>query len=185
MLSYPQRPEPLRDGLFYLEKKWMTKKLEITGKRAGYALVDDDLYEYLNQFKWNMNRDGYVKRGEYSRLPNGKLKRTEVKLHRLVMDTPKGMVTDHINGDRLDNRRENLRVCTVKQNSWNKRPRGSLNIVGVWFDPARSKFVAHIAKAGHKVTIGRYDTAQEAANARDKVAGELYGEYAYLNGSVA
>lgn len=163
----------------------MTKKLEITGKRAGYALVDDDLYEYLNQFKWNMNEDGYVKRGEYSRLPNGKLKRTEIKLHRLVANTPKGMVTDHLNGDKLDNRRENLRICTQEQNTWNQRPYGKSKLVGVWFDPARSKFVAHIAKSGKKITIGRYKTAQEAADARDNMAKRLYGEYAYLNGGNA
>ena len=160
----------------------MTKKLKITGKIIKYALVDDDMFDYLNQWKWNINKEGYVKRGQYTRTKDGKYKRTEVKLHRLVLQTPKGMVTDHINGNKLDNRRENLRICTQQQNTWNQKPYGKSGVVGVWFDKARNKYVAHIGGNGKKTTIGRYNTLEEAIDARDTEARKRYGDFAYQNG---
>ena len=120
------------------------------------------------------------------------------------MNAPEGMDVDHINGNGLDNRKENLRLCTRAQNAMNKRiRRDSLTgYKGVYYNPIhREKYTskktgittvhesklskpyqAYIGngKGGH-IKLGRYATAEEAARARDAKAKELHGDFAFLN----
>src|ERR1035437_132783 len=83
------------------------RTIPLTGYKGKgkFAIVDNEDYEFLNQFNWYMTDNGYA---VYRHLANG-TKRT-VRMHRLINKTPKGLVTDHINQDKLDNRKSNLRT---------------------------------------------------------------------------
>jgi len=90
--------------------------IALNGKYNGELIIDDEDYQELSQHKWYLRNDGYV-----ATVHNGKT----LYIHRLVAKTPKGMHTDHLNHNKLDNRKENLRVCTHKENMqnivWDKR----------------------------------------------------------------
>jgi hypothetical protein len=113
-------------------------------------------------------------------------------LHALIMNTPKGMFTDHINGDPLDNRRSNLRICTISENNRNapNHVDGTSGYKGVCYmkdglnfkrgkNAKRWRAVVNYNKKVHY--LGTFATAEEAARAYDAKALELHGEYAYLN----
>lgn len=86
-------------------------KIALSGSTELYALVDQEDYKALSQFKWYLSKDGYAAR----RKGYG-----TTYMHRLVMNTPLGMSTDHINHDKLDNRKSNLRICTHAENMVNR-----------------------------------------------------------------
>src|SRR4030066_2184242 len=94
------------------------KEIKLT--RGKVAIVDDEDYEWINQWKWHCNGQGYAER--HCDIPG---KRTMIKMHRLILNTPNGMETDHINHNRLDNRKSNLRVRTRSQNAINTPIRSS------------------------------------------------------------
>ena len=91
------------------------KKIPLSqqGKNKGkyFALVDDEDYEKDPKARWSFNPNGYAER---------KKGKTIERLHGFIMDCPKGKEVDHINGNKLDNRKCNLRICTQHQNSFNK-----------------------------------------------------------------
>ena len=151
----------------------MTKEIELT---QGYkAIVDDDVYEELNQQKWCvhlMKRDGKAYATRLLRLH-----------HAIVGIPPKGYVVDHINGDGLDNRRENLRIISIQDNTrWQKVNKNNTSgYRGVSFHKAKQRCDASIRANKRKVHLGRYKTAEEAARAYDKAAKEHYKEFAKLN----
>ena len=99
-------------------------------------------------------------------------------LHRLIMNTPKGYVTDHINGDKLDNRRENLRICTQHQNSMNTRisKNNKSGVKGVSTTPF-GKYRARIMVNGVEIRLGHYETLEEATKARKRAERKYFGEY--------
>lgn len=132
-----------------------------------FATVDATDYEEIRKYRWRAIRHG---RNVYA--ATHKKGRT-VYMHRMLMRPRKGYVVDHIDGNSLNNRRCNLRVCTPAQNLANKGPRGGTSqYVGVY--RFRDKWVAHVVcRAKHYYV--------EAARARDRKAYELHGEYAYLN----
>lgn len=99
----------------------MTKEIQLT--QGKVTLVDDEDYEWLSQWKW-CAKDG--RNGNFYAFRASKNKSTY--MHRLILDTPKGKVTDHINGNGLDNRRINLRICSYRENSHNKNRANSMKI---------------------------------------------------------
>ena len=106
-------------------------------------------------------------------------------IHRVVMDNPEGMEVDHINGNPLDNRKENLRICTRAQNSQNKKLRADSKsgYKGV-YERSNGRFQAYIGNPeypGRHISLGYHNTPEEAARAYDAKAKELHGEYAHLN----
>lgn len=107
--------------------------LENTG---NYALVDDEDYEMLTGIgKWHENDQGYAVRRD---VIDGD-KRT-VRMHRIIAGTPEGMITDHINHNRLDNRKSNLRICDQKTNMRNKKDQGR----GYWFQKQNKNWVVEV-----------------------------------------
>ena len=104
-------------------------------------------------------------------------------LHRLIINSPLGLHTDHINGDRLDNRRANLRVCTHAENARNRGgdSRNKSGYKGVNSSKNGKRWMAYIRLAGKTTNLGTYDTKEEAARAYDEAALSLHGEFAWLN----
>jgi len=145
--------------------------------RGKYAIVDAADYPALSKHKWfaqptERGRTFYAARTHKGRA---------VSMHRQIMKPPKAMVVDHINGNGLDNRRCNLRICTQLQNSQNSRRRrpGKSRYRGVF--PRGDKWQAAIQHDGKPLYLGLFDSEVEAALARDRKALELAGEFAVLN----
>jgi hypothetical protein len=111
--------------------------------------------------------------------------RKQIAMHREVANCPKGMMVDHRNGNGLDNRQENLRVCTMSQNMMNrgKTRQNSTGFKGAYKtgDSKLNPYSAKIQKNKKVYCLGHYRTAEEAARAYDKKATELHGEFATLN----
>lgn len=142
-----------------------------------FAIVDDEDYERLMLHKWFCS-GGYAAR----KIRKG-LKITEEKMHRVIVDALDGVEVDHVNGDKLDNRRGNLRVCTHEQNMANRRKHRN-NTSGytgvVWLKDQRC-WRAEIKVGGRKRYLGRFDNAEDAAKAYDAAALQLKGEFARIN----
>jgi len=151
---------------------------EIPLTKGTATIVDDCDYEELAKHKW-YNCVGYASRRQGTRKAH-----TDYFMHREIMNPPIGMIVDHINGDRLDNRRENLRVCTHQQNHQNsikKNTNSTSQYKGVsWYTHA-NKWRANITVAYKTIYIGVFYSEEEAALAYDRKARELFGEYACTN----
>jgi len=104
-------------------------------------------------------------------------------MHREILDAPDGMQIDHVNGNGLDNRVANLRLCTATQNQRNavKRANGSSRFKGVDWNKRQKKWRARITINKRTILIGRYCDEFRAAKAYDKKAIELFGEFANIN----
>ncbi len=138
-------------------------KIQLT--KSKYAIVDADDYDFLMQWRWCIGEDGYAVRGA---LKSDKLeKRKNILMHRVINNTPNGMETDHINGDRLDNRRENLRSVSRSENQRNKVKRPS-------FDKSRGKWVASLRYYGGR-WYKRFDNYNDALETLRVKALELQG----------
>jgi len=144
--------------------------------KGKVAIVDAADYEWLSKYKWHAVRCGqrfYAYRSRNKR---------SISMHRIIMGEPKGMVVDHIDGNALNNRRSNLRVCRVSENVYNCRGRkGSSRYKGVCRLKKLNKWKAEVMLNGRHIHIGCFDDEMEAAKAYDKKAVELFGEFAYLN----
>ena len=121
---------------------------------------------------------GYVVRNRL----RGQVGPATIRAHREIMNPPPGMVVDHINHDKLDNRRANLRVCTPSQNRANGlRHRDSASrFKGVWMRPD-GKWIAHITHNYRRRNLGTFTTDADAAQAYDDAAKATFGEFALLN----
>lgn len=139
--------------------------------------MDPDDHGPCSRHTWRLSSDGYAVRSE----TRGGSKRT-IYLHREVAGTPPGMLTDHINGDRLDNRRSNLRVATRSQNGANSadRPRQS-PFRGVYPHKPTGRWIAQASDGGRPQHLGIFDTPEEAAAAYDSAATQRWGDYARTN----
>lgn len=155
------------------------KKIKLTKNK--YALVDDEDFDYLNQWSWHLDIGGYATSWE-----KGKTHKTRKHLfiHRLVAKTPQGMFTDHINGDRLDNRRSNLRVCTYSQNRYNTfktKGRYISDYKGISRELTSKSWRVGIMVNKKQEVIYGFKNERHAALAYDLWAKDLYGDYAKLN----
>lgn len=159
------------------------RRIKLT--QGKYALVDDEDFDRINQFKWFAyynERAGYWYARRMIRKANGK--RSIQSMHRLIMNTPKELQTDHKNHNGIDNQRHNLRICTNAENHMNtiKRKRNaSSRFKGVYWHKAHKKWTAEIRLNGKLICLGDFINETDAAHTYDKNAKELFGEFAYLN----
>ena len=151
------------------------KKIKLT---KGYeAIVDDKDFDFLNQWKWYFAH-GYAVRTQ-NNYPN---KPFQVRMHRIILGTPEGMDSDHINRDRLDNRRSNLRICNRSQNISNTFLRSNKSgYKGVSWKKSNNKWVAQITVFGKTLHLGIYSDPKEAAKVYNQAAQKHHGEFAVLN----
>jgi hypothetical protein len=154
----------------------MTKEIPLT--KGMVALVDDDDFEYINQWKWYFNGK-YATRNK----PITSSYRVPEYMHRVIVNTPEGMDTDHINHNKLDNRKQNLRISTRAQNKYNmtKNSRNTSGYKGVSWSTVRNKWEVRISHNGKSFFVGRFSSLKNAADAYDNAAKTYHGEFAYLN----
>lgn len=150
--------------------------------QGKFAIVDAADYDWLSGYRWFVMTS---RRGGQSYAACS-LRGKTIPMHRLIMNPPSGMVVDHIDGNGLNNRRANLRICTPQQNRWNLRPRKTetktSRFIGV-YQSRRSpgKWYASVECHGKVTHLGPFTSEVEAALARDLKAIELHGPYARLN----
>lgn len=175
-------------------------KYDLTGEYGiGYDskgnsfTFDLEDYDLIKDFCWIVHK-------EYSKKTNGELiaikyyvtgkdigkyNNKTMRLHRLIMgtlDNPEILI-DHINGDGCDNRKSNLRFCTCAENARNVRPRKNTTskYKGVYFSTQAQKWMAKINKDKKNYHLGTFENEEAAAEAYNRAAIELFGEFAYLN----
>lgn len=156
------------------------KEIKLT--QGQVALVDDEDFERVNQFKWFAHNTGYAFRAVRNIRVNGK--RQTQTLHGFIMgDNPLKLDIDHANLIPLDCQKHNLRFCTQSQNCANRGPfkKGSSKYKGVSFVPHINKYVSRIQKDKKLLILGYYIDEVEAAKAYDRKAKELFGQFARVN----
>jgi hypothetical protein len=149
---------------------------QIPLSRGRFTIVDAADYEWLSQYQWTCRggTNPYA-----ARIKGGKI----IWMHREIMQTPPGLVCDHIDTVSLNNRRCNLRNCTRRQNSQNvpKPAHGTSCYKGVSWDKRSHKWRAKIKWHGKAYELGLFDSEIDAALAYDRKARELFGPFARLN----
>ena len=154
----------------------MSKRIPLT--QGKFAIVDDADFERINQWKWFAAKGRSTYYARRSIWENGKTR--NIQMHRVILNTPPGKQSDHINGDGLDNQRVNLRACTNSQNQMNRRKWGNCSSIykGVYWDSCRRRWRALIQRNKRQRRLGYYDTPKEAAIAYDEAAERLFGGFA-------
>jgi hypothetical protein len=151
------------------------KKVPISNGK--FAKVDDEDFELVSEFHWHMDGAGYARTNVWS-------ENKKPRMHRLILnDVDTELHIDHINGDKLDNRKINLRVLTCSQNAMNRGPQmnNSSGYKGVIFDRSRNKWRAEICVNKKRKYLGRYETAEEAALAYNQASIKYHGEFGFIN----
>lgn len=138
--------------------------------KGKVAVVDDRDFERLSKGTWYLHSNGYAQ---------GRLEGVRVYMHRAVLNL-KDEECDHINRDKLDNRRANLRLCTRRENQCNlpEKP-NKLGFSGVTFRKQNQKYVARLRVNGRKVHLGTFDTPEEASAAYLSAKSERDGVGSY------
>jgi len=149
-----------------------TALIPLTQNRV--ALVDRADLIWLSHFKWHAKKIG--DKFYACRTQNGRT----ILMHREIMQAPKGTIVDHKKDHTLNNRRRNLRICTQAQNRYNSRSRGNKSgLLGVY--PQGDKWYGLVEHQGKQHYVGTFLEPAEAARARDRLAFQLFGEFAWLN----
>lgn len=157
------------------------KTVPLHGKKAAgrAALVDDEDYDLVMQYRWNLaeTRRPWTFYARAGWRENGRVK--TIRMHILIMGHA-GI--DHADGNGLNNQRQNLRIATPSQNVANTGPRpGTSSYKGVRLDRVSQRWRAAICINGKCVNLGRFATETEAALAYDAAARKLFGEFARPN----
>ena len=142
------------------------KKIPLT--QGKFAIVDDEDFKYLNQFKWSLSNNRYAIRGG------------GVLMHRLILkkmgyELGKGydLVSDHINRDKLDNRRKNLRTLTPRESNFNRGKFGN----GIYWHKNRKKWVAQITIKGNQIYLGSFINKENAKRIRIEAENKYFEQF--------
>lgn len=140
-----------------------------------FAKVDDEYYKDVIKLKWHFN-NGYAC---HTYKENGKTK--SISMHRYIAIPPQTFEVDHINGDKLDNRKSNLRIVTPAQNKWNtgKTKLNTSGFKGVTWNKQHGLWQVKIRHNNKRIHVGYFDDVINAGEAYTRAAKNLYGEYAF------
>lgn len=159
------------------------KKIKLTQNK--FALIDNEDYRLISKYKWcavnNHNYTYYALSGCWNKQTK---KVKQIRMHRLIMGiTDPKIQIDHINGNGLDNRKKNLRVCNNSQNHMNQEKRKfcSSRFKGVYWYKLLNKWRARIYMNGKSKDLGHFDNEIEAAKVYNEAAIRYFGEFAKLN----
>lgn len=154
------------------------KRIELT--RGKFAIVDDEDYERMSAFKWFCTARGYASRRGPRNGGNG----FNIWMAREILGAGAHELVDHINGNKLDNRKCNLRICSKVENCRNRQILNKNNksgFKGVKFDRRKNLWRADIGVDWGKAYLGRYKDIEAAAMIYDMAAIHYHGEFASLN----
>lgn len=157
---------------------------DIKLSQGKQAQVSPEDYERVSQYKWSYDtHNDCAVRSIFLGREGGKQKSITVNMHRFIMGTPKGKDTDHINGNRLDNRRENLRICSHKENRRNSKlsKANKSGYKGVSWSNKYNKWGVRIMTDRKYKHVGYFHFVTQAALAYNEAAKKYHGEYAKLN----
>lgn len=154
--------------------------VELTLKCGHVCLIDKEDLKVVSQYHWHVDDAGYARTNIWR---DGR-KQSAPRMHRLVLgDVDAKLHIDHINGNKLDNRKSNLRICTASENARNrgKQRNNTSGYKGVCYDKVRRKWKAEIKANGVRHYLGRFDTVEDAHQAYVDAAKELHGSFANMN----
>lgn len=150
------------------------KKIPISNSEL-FALVDDEDFPWLSEIQWHL-KEGYAA----ATIGIGAGRRCTARMHRAIMMPATGLTVDHINGDRLDNRKENLRSVTKADNNLNlgMRSDNTSGYKGVHYFKRHQRWTAAIRVRGRRYALGYFDTAEAASQAYEAAAALHFGSMA-------
>ncbi|WP_397402083.1 HNH endonuclease [Phenylobacterium sp.] len=148
------------------------------------ALVDDEDFDLVDRWHWHAAygrgvRPYATRTGSAGSRTDGSRRATRIRLHRFLLNAPRGALVDHINRDTLDCQRANLRLCDASQNAANRIPQDATRWRGVHVRANRWR--AQIKVRGQLILLGYFATPEDAARAYDAAARAAFGEFAILN----
>jgi hypothetical protein len=168
-------------GFVVIAIQEQVKKIPLT--QGKFAIVDAKNFDWLNQWKWYAHFNGwnwYAMRGVWE---NGK--RTAILMHRSILglELGDGKQIDHINNNSLDNREDNLRLCTTQQNARNQKrhKKATSKYKGVYWYKNYKKWGANICINNKNINLGYFENEFDAAAAYDLAALKYFGEFAKTN----
>ena len=155
--------------------------IEIPLAGGEVALIDAEDLEKVSPYRWHVKHSGtkpwHPLYAETVLWPSNK----HLKMHRVITDAPRALTVDHINGNGLDNRKANLRLCTHQQNLMNAKPRRHSSRYKGVHKTREGAWVSQIRHNGKRMYVGRFCREEEAARAYNAAARRLFGEFAWLN----
>ena len=139
------------------------------GLEISRTMIDLDDINNIIGYKWHRNNNGYCGANH------------NILMHRIIMNVKNNEYIDHINGNKLDNRKQNLRICTNQENNFNKGlySHNTSGVSGVSWDKSRNKWEASIKINRKKIHLGRFENFNEAVNKRKEAEEVYFGEFAY------
>lgn len=151
-----------------------------TNQEGVFVIIDREDADRILPYRWHINSTGYAIRARRLSDPPGGAK---VRMHCEILSVPDGYQRDHINRNKLDNRKANLREATSRQNKGNiaRKRDNTSGFKGVYWAPHAKKWVAEIRFQGKKTHLGYFAQKEDGARAYDAAATRVFGEFASLN----
>lgn len=149
------------------------------------TIVDEEDYDYLMQWKWHIGTHGYAIRTAYYGGGAKNPKTKKILMHRELLGIQNGFVVDHIDGNKLNNTKANLRTASVQQNVFNRKMQSNCKsgYKGVYWHKQQQKWCSYIKCAEKRIHIGLFDCKKDAALAYNFFALEYFGDFAFFNKS--
>lgn len=158
------------------------KKILLTQNK--FTLIDDEDFELIDKYKWHVRKHRCVFYAQHCYRDKENKRTKSIQMHRLIMgiDDPNIQI-DHINGNGLDNRKCNLRICNNSQNHMNRKKQKncSSKYKGVSWHKLKNKWSSYIKIRGKLKYLGDFIDEKEAAKKYDIMAIKFFGEFAQLN----
>lgn len=147
------------------------KKIQLT--QGKFTIVDDEDYIELNKYNW------CVSKGRNTLYAVRRCSNKVIRIHRILLDCPENNMVDHINGNGLDNRKENLRICNKSQNNGNSKLRvdNTSGFKGVFYHKSTKKWTSQIKINGKRKYLGLFTDKLEAKEAYEKEAKKHLSEF--------